>query len=218
MPVNHKYELVFIHIPKSAGSSIEMFLKESSSEPWDLWGKIHDDERLLSRYPHATKVTRKSPDRIKGLPRADVYHHLIAADVREIIGAERYSAYKRFCVIRNPWDRLVSFYEYGRQRGGLMETKSKTFKEWFFNRPISPQILPYISIDGAVDSGMTMIRFDDLNQELRTFFHSLGLTWSTKVHEKKTKRLSYHNYYDSEMQKHLARECQADIEFFGFSF
>ena len=72
-------ELLFIHLPKTAGTSINRTLQ--LPRPSDLWPKKHYD---------FTSVKEVFPPEV--LQRAFI-----------------------FSIVRNPWDRLVSFYFYRRR-------------------------------------------------------------------------------------------------------
>jgi len=71
MPISYEKEIIFVHIPKCAGTSIT-----------------------------------------KSLRLADQGHH--HASRYQIVYPEQWETYYKFAIVRNPWDRLVSCYEYAR--------------------------------------------------------------------------------------------------------
>ncbi len=71
MPISFKHKLIFIHIPKNAGTSITNTLNM-------LDAGHHTPEYYIKNYPNEWKN------------------------------------YKKFAVVRNPWDRVVSNYEYAK--------------------------------------------------------------------------------------------------------
>lgn len=77
MIISHKYKLIFIHIPKNAGTFITQLLKNL-------------DENL------------------------DIRHigHIISLEGEKLVDSEIWNTYKKFCVIRNSWDHLISLYNY----------------------------------------------------------------------------------------------------------
>jgi hypothetical protein len=82
MLINDDLKIIFIHIPKSGGTSVR---------------------RLLENIPG----TR----RISGL-----YTHCSALDIRDYIGEAVFESYFRFSLVRHPYDRLTSFYNFALSR------------------------------------------------------------------------------------------------------
>lgn len=218
MPYFPCHRVVFIHIPKTGGSSISRVFRSGILRSSILSGDYRNYFNSGLRKGRIEKLRRANPDRKAGLPRQTLMQHFTAHDVREALGSSMYEEARRFCVVRNPWDRLVSFYEYGRQRGGLMETEGLSFKEWFISRPITPQLLPYIRINASIDTEISCLRFERLDAECGEYLTGLGLRWKTDVHEKKTTRGDYRLYYTDEMAEALYYECREDIDYFGYQF
>jgi hypothetical protein len=83
--ISHKHRFIFIHIPKTAGTSIEEALRDESCQllpgEWDY-----------RRAPHAP------------------LNHLTLQEVADcgILTPAQLKSYFKFCFVRNPWDRLVS--------------------------------------------------------------------------------------------------------------
>lgn len=89
MPISHEHKLFLIHVPKTAGTSIQETLK------MDYAGH-HTPQQLKKKFP------------------------------------KEWETYKKFAVIRNPWDRMVSNYYY------ILAEKSF----WFDNiSPMSKQTI-----------------------------------------------------------------------------
>ncbi|MEC8748416.1 MAG: sulfotransferase family 2 domain-containing protein [Pseudomonadota bacterium] len=216
MPINKEKNLLFVHIPKTGGSTLERLVKEQTNTGWEYWGE-------LKNLPAHHEIINKYGYIIPNLDNTDgsnqkFLQHLTLEHFYGILPEEEFSNYKKVSVIRNPWDRLVSFYEYNLQTRGRMGTKGKSFKEWFYSRKISPTLLPYLTVKGEVPSSLELIRFDDYKNSLRDLFHNLSIDYDDKVNEKKTIRQHYRNYYTSRMVDELARECEKDISKFNFNF
>lgn len=214
MPVNRRYKLVFVHIPKSAGSTVEKVVRRRTRTRWELTGKYN---RLVKEQPEvASKLKRQNPARPN--MKQGLMEHLTLSDIAAYLGKQQLAYYEKFCVVRNPWDRLVSYYEYGRQTGGRMNVGRKGFAEWFQDRPIRPKILPYLKISGELDASVTCLRFENFQAEFEEFLYQHGLGGRFHVHEKKTRRGDYRSYYSDDMAAALYQECREDIEYFGYRF
>lgn len=104
----HQYRCLFVHVPKTAGVSIEHVFLRLVGLTWEnrapLLLRANDDPRL-------------------GPPRLA---HLTASEYLACgyITPRQFGAYFKFSFVRNPWDRLVSEYKY---RGHPVRIDFKTF-------------------------------------------------------------------------------------------
>jgi len=94
--ISHKHRTIFVHIPKCAGTSIEMmFLKDLGLD-----------------YEHRAPLLLRPNDKVSlGPPRLA---HLAAVEYVEhhYISDSLFNNYFKFSVVRNPIRRTLSFYKY----------------------------------------------------------------------------------------------------------
>ncbi len=91
MPISHQYKAIFVHIPKTAGSSIEAVLGMHGGKP-DV-GLVPYPNQFLDY------------DRLYG----EQLTHLSAAQIKaELRNDTLFDSYFKFTIVRNPWERLVS--------------------------------------------------------------------------------------------------------------
>ena len=118
MILSHKHRYIFIKTRKTAGTSIELALSVNCG-PNDVitLQDQSNDVKIQSdlRYKTAQNCKIKPTGilgHIKSLLGFDksYFHHISAYKIRRIIGEEIFSNYHKFCVVRNPWDRVVSTY------------------------------------------------------------------------------------------------------------
>lgn len=100
MLLSHTHQFLFVHIPKTAGISIARALR-----PFSNPGERKGIRRLMSHLP-----VRERPDE------ALFPLHVTAAWARAKLPAEVFDSYCKFAVVRNPYDRAVSYYEFLKQR------------------------------------------------------------------------------------------------------
>lgn len=95
--ISHRYKAIFVHIQRTGGNSVQRVFQQ------------HDPE-LVETVPVDTALRRTK--------------HCFASDIEACVGTERYRAYTKFSIVRNPFDRLVSWYSFfadggHREDGGI---------------------------------------------------------------------------------------------------
>ena len=231
--ISHQYRCVFVHIPKTAGMSIEQVFVDLVGLTWKTRAPL-----LLGR----NEDPRRGPPKLEHL-RAGEYlacGHLTAAQLE---------SYFKFSFVRNPWDRIVSEYKY---RGYPVKIDFKTYL--FKHLPPPGWTDTYSHVMPQYDflhdeAGTLLVDFVGKYETLQTGFDTvcarLGipttrLPWVNRSLEKARltslrelrKRLRralwsrerkhtfghYTEYYDDESRHFVARLYGKDIDAFGYSF
>ena len=140
-----------------------------------------------------------------------------------------WESFYSFVVVRNPFDRLISFFSYhtGNKYNGAYlrkypKLKSYSLKEYFeIMRKnefiIKPQI-NYISHKDSKKLVNSIIYFEDLNKGLDRLFKKLKIDFSVLAHLNKSKHKDYKLYFqDDDFVKKLNYYYAEDIDFFNYS-
>ena len=206
--ISDKYSCIFIHIPKTAGQSIEHFFLNLHGLSWA------DRAPLLLRY---------NPDRELGPERLA---HLFAS---EYVGCghmeeKQFDGYFKFAFVRNPWARLVSEYNY-RKYYNLMSFDDFVLNGFPVNnlytdryRHIVPQY------DFLYDnSGRILVdyvgRFEALQADFDYICSQIGIAGSKLPYvNSSTKGNGYIEYYNDSTIDLVAGIYKKDIENLGYSF
>ena len=207
MPISHENKTILVHIPKTAGESMErklgMYgLRDNPLE--NLWGTY--DKYILQ-------------------------HLTISQMKRYFLTDAVFNEYFKFAFVRNPWDKAVSEYHWYLRYGRFME-----FKEWIRtleNRLSITNNLHYLEIGHNVpqykfiyDDNMKLLvnfvgRFERLNDDFKHICDTIGVSDSTLPHVQTTTsahRKNYSTYYDEETKDIITNIYKVDIELFNYDF
>jgi len=90
MPINERYNVIFVHIPKNGGTSVEYALG------------MHGGIDYIGIKPYLNQETNKY---LFGAGAQE----FSAAELKKIIGEAKYNKFKSFAISRNPYTRYVSY-------------------------------------------------------------------------------------------------------------
>lgn len=106
MIISHQHRFVFLKTRKTAGTSIEIALSQHCG-PTDVITPVSESDEQL-RKEHGGRGPQNH---------GEAYNHMSARRVRRMFGDEVWDSYYRFVVDRDPWDVMVSAYNYHRRLG-----------------------------------------------------------------------------------------------------
>jgi hypothetical protein len=203
MIVSHLHKFIFIKTRKTAGTSIEVFLSKHCG---------HNDI-VTPIKPH---VEPHKPRNHEGF-----YNHMPGHEIREHIGTDKWSNYFKFCVERNPWDKVLSFYHFiNKFRHGGQLTLEAFFQEGMFCIDAPRYTEPTDENSIIVDR---VIHYENLSCELSEIFSHLNIRFngSLGVNAKSEFRKDRRHYRDvlSEEQATLIADAfKTEIQLFGYTY
>lgn len=216
--ISHHDKCVFVHVPKCAGQSVEMFFLKRIGLDW---------ERRAVLLLRANDVPALGPRRLAHL-KAHQY-----LDNKWMTPAQ-FDAYFKFAFVRNPWDRIVSFYRYlgydsrcSFSRFVLKHLPEQIEKEnWF----LCPQVEYLLDADGKLLVDFVG-RFETLARDFAIACRHIDVPDAGLPHVNdsrkprpgpmrwlKRRALPYRDMYDSRSEKLVADMYRADIETFDYRF
>ena len=215
--VSREHHFIFVHIPKTAGSSIGD--------------------------PSYKKVKKGSLIPFLGKEDEAYQGHKKAMEIKEHL-KEPWEDFFKFCFVRNPWDRFVSAYTYYTQSIssvyslfrftqehykkhttlGQQIAQCKTFREFCLNVDRFDLDLHFEpQADYVTDAEGNLLvdyigRFENLDSDLNKICNRIGIPEIRLPHYRKTKRKHYKEYFDNETVDVVRRKYMHDIELFNYTF
>lgn len=211
--LSHKFKFIFYHNPRTGGTSI---------------GKA------LGDYCEYNLESNNPPTEFR--------KHTTLVTIKNIIGEDKFNEYYKFSFVRNPWDRLLSLYNWGvhichlhfaddvyeRDQIPIKMWRNTDFLTWgkdiFFKMKLfqkrkhwGPQ-LPFLMKDShlLVDY---IGKFEEIESSFRNILKILGFNvnlphiYASPVHAK-----GYNFFYDDELKCMTESLFKEDIEYFNYSY
>lgn len=130
--------------------------------------------------------------------------------------ADRYTTSNSFAIVRNPWDRLVSLYEFRKQKNYIKHLKAgHNFKDWLLNTN-TPRYAGNLEWEQQVNvlsnSSGWLVKSIIKYEELSNYFNDLPHSNVTSSRE------HYTNYYDYVTRTFVENYFKKDIEMFNYEF
>lgn len=199
MIVSHCHRFVFVKSHKTAGTSLEVFLS----------GVCGDEDIVTPILPHV------EPHRARN--HGGFFNHMPAREIRDRIGREVWDSYFKFCVERNPWDKVLSYYHMQRVRGG----GTLTFDEYLRSGDF-PVDFPAYTENGKLIVDR-VLQYERLQAELFDVFAHLGVPFPGTLDvraksEYRTDRRPYREVYTPEQAEIVRQAFANEIARFGYEF
>jgi hypothetical protein len=209
MPVSHAHRTIFIHIPRSAGTSVSVALgicqpgntSDNSYRPSDLFGF---DGRHFAQ-------------------------HLTAREVCSRVGRQKFADYFKFAIVRNPYARLVSAYYQGFAKGDRGRTDVEGFRR-FVRRHLPEQCqrpleadrhrhLKSQSVFVVDESGREMVDFIGHAERLPEDMHEVARRIGAAIdipHLNRTHDFDVEAHFDADARRVTHELYGEDFDRFGY--
>jgi hypothetical protein len=212
-----QHRLVFVHIPKNGGTSIELFF---TGYDWITRNAqeyaIYQAERALYTEHWGGTLCEKNWSYFQERVREK---HATQNELIAQLGRETWNDSFRFTIVRNPWARVLSVYDHGVRAAPWH--MAKTFAVWLAQRePLDHMGQPVFREWVSDWSDLDFIgRFERLEDDFACLLTALGLPQATLPAESHGSSGQHDPAaYDETSRRIIADRCGAQIERFGYRF
>jgi len=217
--ISDRYKCIFIHIPKTAGTSIEKKL-----------GKFEELERGVQ--DHRT-ISEIEPINIFELTKLCLRSDTISIiyQTKKLIKDSRtklkkkYNEYYKFSFVRNPWARVFSWYrnvmrdEEHKKRYKVKDNCSfeEFLKYHMDQRQVNTQLFWLIDKRGNMPFDF-IGRFENINKDFSFVANRIGLEDAELPRLIAGDGRQYTQYYDSVMKDFIYNKYKAEIKLFNYEY
>lgn len=205
--ISHIYKFIYIKNVKVAGTSIEAYFEKYCMDPSINHIIQHKLDSKISKY--GIVGNREDGKKTKYL------NHLGATKIKEYLGNNIFNSYFKFCVIRNPYDKMVSLYNMSVNRDGY----KGSFSEFVKNHDCINYYRYFIDDKSCIDF---YIRYEFLHEDLKKVCEKLNIEYDInklpKFKSNFRKEKDYKKYYNKELKKIVYNKHKKEFELFSYQY
>jgi len=206
---------IFIHAPKTGGTALSLALEDRAMK----------DDVMLGDTPKAIRRRGRVKD-VKAAGR--LWKHSMLSDLYGLVTPEEVADFFVFTLVRNPWDRMVSYYHWLQGQGfdhpAVTLAKTLDFAA-FLHHPQTTATMRntpygrYVTDARGQERCDLFIRLEHLDQDLEPLETHLGFRLGPLQRINASDRdADYRPYYNDATQALVANLCGADISRFNYRF
>ena len=199
--IDHDHKFIFVHIPKTAGTSMEVAL----SDAWNNQQKYFvGKNNYVDVAPSSCPVT-----------------HFSIKQILKVHPETR--GYFKFCFVRNTWDRLLSAYMFRHNHHTMThKRKYESLKGFIENdgqtgNPHTHNQLKFILGENGKINMNFIGRYENLENDFKTVCDRIGIQCQLS-RMKATKHEHYSRYYDQETVDLVYKKYKEEINYFNYEF
>jgi hypothetical protein len=205
--ISHKHKYIFIHIPKTGGSSTTLaLLKNENIILPDINFPLH---HLYKSQKNSYKLKIEEDGKILH----EEHYPLDKFDL------EFQKSYYCFTFVRNPWDVMVSTYFFNKKYRNHIINTDFSFEDFLLKNKMRPSMFHTLPQHSFINDNINYIgRFENLQQDFDKICEYINIPKQQLPHKYKTERMQYQDYYTEETKNFVAVKYKKDIEMFNYKF
>lgn len=209
--ISKKNKFIFFHLPKNAGSAVSDFLnkKENYYKSKKIISKIlkkfsRSDNFFFDHYQNKIHLFRS---------------HVSINYIENIISPTIFNRYFKFAVVRNPFSRFVSRYNYTKL---VTKNKDLDFSKFLINhlneKLITDQQYKFLlKKDGTIGVNK-ILKFENLDSDLNEISDKINANLNNFKKMNASTFDDYKKYYNDETINLVKNYCKVDLEYFNYDF
>lgn len=194
--ISHKFRFIFIHIPKTSGSSLSVFLKSFTDNT------ILKTSNIIQQINNLQVICERTGMDIK---HKDIKYY-------ENLYGNKINDYFKFTIVRNPYDRILSFYFF------FKGNKNKVFnKNEFIDFLKKNDFSQYKYVNDSIH----IVHYENLINELKNikcFKNIVNFNNYPKLNVSYNSRISYTDIFDEELKNLIFNKYMYDFKTFGYKY
>lgn len=207
MLISESKSFLFVHVQKTAGTSLTQLLEPHCPRlPPSRLALLASDLRLMPWRQHRFRI------------------HDPLRRAQAVLPADVYKGLCKFAFVRNPWSRLVSWYEYilrseghHRQRRVAGMGGFDAFVDAYTANPRRSQWAMLTDRDGRL--GLDFVgRLETLDADVARLCQRLGIESQPLPHRNRAEKRDWREYYTPASADMVRQRWSAEIEAFGYAF
>jgi len=220
MLLSHKYRFIYLKTRKTAGTSVEVFFERFCVSDEDHVGRHESIERVSEAGIVGSRLGgARAGDRF--------FHHQTADSVRTIVGPEIFDSYYKFCVVRNPFDKVVShfWWDMPRRRARLLAALPFWFTKKYFALYVKKKSGSFNDRHIYMRDGRSVIddfiRYESLKNDIARICLHLGIAFDDRFlgtfkAGSRVRAEPFSLYYSPRTAELVAQEFKLELEMFDY--
>lgn len=205
---------LFIHIPKTGGTSMALALEARAMK----------DDLMLGDTPKA----RQRRHRLSGAEaRGRLWKHSTLADLDGVVSQADLEGLFCFTLVRNPWARMVSYYHWLRgqtfAQSAVGLAQQLTFEAFVLHPQIRASMAAhparrYMTDAAGQERCQAYLRLEHVKEDLAPVEAHLGFAVQMPHVNASDRPEAWRALYTDRMAEAVAEDCAEDVARFGYSF
>ena len=217
MLISHVCRFIYLKTRKTAGTSVELYFEPFCVEPKLYTGERHNRPSSVSEWGVVGS---------RGFVADTWYNHMPAARVLALTGEDIWNSYLKFCVVRNPFDKVVSWFWHvvtDRIREELVRADFSVvrniFEDWVGSGNFPED--RFIYTIGGAPAMDEFIRYEHLKSDLQGLCQRLDIPWQPErlgryKSEYRRRPERFEEYFTNEAARRVGEAFAWELEYFHY--